>query len=443
MSTSVEEIKYIVQRTEATVLGHCLLGARQAAEVVQAIGPEHFVNSNNRTVFYAINGALQSSERVDIATVADHLAKTGHLDEIGGAVYLHTLMESAPFGSVSPDIDRIRSMHLRRVVMKAATDILADVQDLSADALDIHGTAITKLTASLVGFENRLGIAEPSEEHTIKSWNGELDDGKAHRVGIEGVDDLYSVKRGQMTVITGHPNGGKTTWTGAALAALAKKHDWKFLVWSAEHHISDAMAKIAAPYLGCPVVQKPGRRVATHDAKVEAFRFITEHFRFIEAQSTTVASLDTILAIAKIVMATWPFDGIVIDPWTELDTRRPGNWNETEAHKNMISAFRSFIRSTDTHGFIVAHPTKGVQLDTVPTLKDISGTAHFHNKADFGVSIHRPALDPQAVMMDPNLVEFVVTKCRDDSAGSLGQRQLRWSPDTTRFKKYMSQSSAV
>jgi twinkle protein len=82
--------------------------------------------------------------------------------------------------------------------------------------------------------------------------------------------------------------------------------------------------------------------------------------------------------------------GLLIDPYNELDSRRPRDTPETDYIREMLSKVRRFARDTDCHVWFVAHPRQQKVLSgQAPGLYDISGSAHWFNKTDNGVVVHR------------------------------------------------------
>jgi twinkle protein len=84
---------------------------------------------------------------------------------------------------------------------------------------------------------------------------------------------------------------------------------------------------------------------------------------------------------------------IVIDPWNEMDHARNRDETTTEYTGRAIKAFKRFARKFMVHMIVVAHPSKQMKDKegnyTIPTLYDISDSAHWYNKADLGVVVHR------------------------------------------------------
>lgn len=136
--------------------------------------------------------------------------------------------------------------------------------------------------------------------------------------------------------------------------------------------------------------------------------------------------------------------GLVIDPYNELSHARPNHVSETEYVSRMLTKVKRFAQHYDCHVWFVAHPR---QLQNwsgqAPNLYDISGSAHFINKADNGIVIHRP-FGPGAAAAkggrgggdggegagDPALVQVLVRKVRNKAAGRIGEVLLRYHRST-------------
>src|SRR6185312_9523350 len=66
--------------------------------------------------------------------------------------------------------------------------------------------------------------------------------------GWRSLNCLYTVKTGQMTVVTGIPGSGKSEFLDALMMNLVRSHDWQFAVFSPEnspaaHHYSKLAEK--------------------------------------------------------------------------------------------------------------------------------------------------------------------------------------------------------
>ena len=136
--------------------------------------------------------------------------------------------------------------------------------------------------------------------------------------------------------------------------------------------------------------------------------------------------MDAVLARAKSLIRRDGVRGLVIDPWNEIEGSRPSNQSETEYISYVLGQARRFARDQGIHLWIVAHPTK-IRRDPrtgatpIPTLYDISGSAHWRNKADNGIVVVRDMNDHDSP------VEIHVQKIRFKAVGMPGVARLRYN----------------
>jgi hypothetical protein len=247
--------------------------------------------------------------------------------------------------------------------------------------------------------------------------------------GWEQLAELYTVQKQQFTIITGIPGSGKSAFLDALLVNLAQIHDWKFAICSLETQpIQMHMSMIAEIYQGQPFNDGPTPRMSENELE-QALDWIEDHFVFVLPEENR-RTLDGVIEL----VAELDVDGVVIDPWNELEHRREKNMSETEYVSHCLSKMRHHARLFNQHWWLVAHPTK-LQKDKntgkylVPTLYDISGSAHFRNKADFGLVAWRDAEDPQGP------TSIYVQKVRFRWCGKIGSCDLYFDKLTGRYSE--------
>ena len=258
--------------------------------------------------------------------------------------------------------------------------------------------------------------------------------------GYREFDKLFSVPRKSWTVVTGYSGSGKSTFLDNINIRLAERHGWKTLYCSPENqpieeHIASLMEIYTGKKFGNPKDGEPLASFMTPTEYAHSFAFINEHFQFINPPDTSFNIKDIVELAREVKSDQFDFDGFVIDPYNELEHKRPSAMSETEYISWCISVFRRFVQSENLHGFFVAHPTKpqqvqikytqGVAEDELTkkvykkaTLFDIAGSAHWKSKCDFGIIVHRDMTDSSA----PSMIE--VEKVRKRYQGSKGETPL-------------------
>src|SRR3954449_4108977 len=81
---------------EQSVLGAMMLSKDAIADVVEVIKPGDFYRPAHQLVYDAVLDLYARGEPADAVTVSAELTRSGQLNRVGGAPYLHTLISSVP-----------------------------------------------------------------------------------------------------------------------------------------------------------------------------------------------------------------------------------------------------------------------------------------------------------------------------------------------------------
>lgn len=250
------------------------------------------------------------------------------------------------------------------------------------------------------------------------------------RIGIRDSDtneELLSFLEGQLTTITGIPNAAKTEMCEQIAVKLAIDHNWRFAIYSPENFppallVAKFIEKLTGKHFAA-ISSNIGR--ITVDDIVRCLDWILDRFFVIfDEDNETDLDLDDILALAKKMIKRYGINGLIIDPWNTLEHQRPAGMNETDYMGKCLNKIVKFNRRNSVHTFIVAHPTKmkkdkGGKKYVIPTLYDISGTAHFFNKTDNGITMYRDYTD--------NTNTMYVQKVKYKHQGKVGSVKYRYN----------------
>jgi len=252
--------------------------------------------------------------------------------------------------------------------------------------------------------------------------------------GWKTVDELYTVRPGEMTILTGIPSSGKSEWLDAMAVNMSVMHGWAFGVLSLENlPLERHFIKLAEKFTGWPFEAGPwSERMTPFDLET-AISWGNEKFIFLVPREDSL-NIDGILGLAEVLCFRHGINGMIIDPWNELDHRRPGSMNESEYISQSLGKIRRFAREHKVHVWLVAHPTKLRKKDDgtypAPTPYDISGSAHWRNKADCCIAVHRPNHTRESL-----LTEIHVQKIRFKEIGKVGTAQLQYEILSGRYRE--------
>lgn len=255
---------------------------------------------------------------------------------------------------------------------------------------------------------------------------------KGVSTGWENVDRNYTVRPGEFTVVTGIPNSGKSNWLDALVVNLASQHGWNIAMFSAENQpVEDHMARLIEKRMRRPFFSGPTERMdkSTLD---DGKQWLNDHFSWILPDDDKDWTVDSVLEAAKSLVLRKGIRGLVIDPWNELEDIKPDGMSETQYISMAAKRIRNFGRKHGVHVWVVAHPAKMYRDKEgnypIPTLYDISGSAHWRNKADNGLCIYRDFSNP-----DSRVIEVHIQKVRFRQIGKIGMQELIYFGPTATY----------
>lgn len=247
-------------------------------------------------------------------------------------------------------------------------------------------------------------------------------------IGWRNVEKLYNIKRQQITVITGIPSAGKSAFMDNIIINLAKQHEFKSAIFSPENYPFERhIASLSEIYIG-KSFDKNNENCVEYDDIFPALEWLHSHFCFLMPEDDDNCTIDDILRLARAAVFRDGIDGLLIDPWNEIEHNR-GFLSETEYVSKMLTKVRKFSRLNNIHIWIVAHPTKLPKNKDgdypIPTPYDISGSANWRNKADNCLCVHRD---------DQNRVtKLLIQKIRFKEVGQLGVAEFVYDMNNGRF----------
>lgn len=212
------------------------------------------------------------------------------------------------------------------------------------------------------------------------------------KTGMGAVDDIYSVGKGLLTVVTGIPANGKSTFVDQLMVNLARTKGYVSVICSFENPPKVHIAKLAEMLLHKQYFKRDvGLRMTEMELQA-TFSFINEHFKFMHQDDGAKATIESIIDRIKTAVFRWGVNCAVIDPYNYIE-RGKASESETQFIDDMLTKLRLFASAHDLHIWLVAHPTK-IPMDAEgnyqpPKGYSISGSAAWYSKADFGLTIHR------------------------------------------------------
>jgi twinkle protein len=207
---------------------------------------------------------------------------------------------------------------------------------------------------------------------------------------------------------------------------LISSAHWKFAVFSAENKPLRRHAKsLVTRYSGIPWGRISEAEIDFAVSKLSKSLFILD-------PTDDHLTLDYLLDMTRFLVDREQVDGLILDPWNEIDHSGRGQFqSETEYISQSLTKIRRFARNHDIHIWVVAHPQKLYRDKDghfpIPGLYDITGSAAWRNKCDFGICVWRD------VQNRSKPTEIHVQKVRFSENGKTGDVPLRFDVLTGRY----------
>lgn len=238
-------------------------------------------------------------------------------------------------------------------------------------------------------------IKEEFNDDFLVNWNRNRDDLEklvsgqippGLDTGYPSFDEYFRFKRGNLVIISGFDNVGKTT-TALWLQFISSiRHGWKWLLYTAENSNLSVMTTLVQFYCMKPIFE------TTYDERTEAQTFIEAHFKLIDA--TELLDYDKLKSKFSGLYDRWKFDGMFIDPWNALDDSKSTNTHQF--NYMVLTDAKIWGRVNDVSVWINMHCGTGAARMTddngyvkVPSKYSIEGGVKNANKADELLIFHR------------------------------------------------------
>lgn len=249
---------------------------------------------------------------------------------------------------------------------------------------------------------------------------------KGVTIGHECFDRLCSFETKRLLTVTGIPGSGKSEFIDEIAERLNMRYGWRFAYFSPENApLAYHASKLIEKFTG----KKFSKSTLTYGEYKQVKQHLETDFFFISPKDDY--RLETILERAKFLVRRKGIKALVIDPYNRLEDESDG-MSETKYISRQLDRLTNFAQQNDVLVILMAHPTKQTKnkdgVIEAPTLYDISGSAHFYNKTDFGIVVHRNRVE--------NTVEVIVQKVKFRHLGEVGTALFKYNLNNGRYTDY-------
>tara|TARA_Y100000592_G_scaffold97717_1_gene169093 strand:- start:2137 stop:3852 length:1716 start_codon:yes stop_codon:yes gene_type:complete len=290
------------------------------------------------------------------------------------------------------------------------------------DVLQKHGEVFLKEVLQNATPWPVSGLRDVSEfrEDVLSIHANGIDHGA--KSGVMEVDKLFRTCPQTLTICTGVPGSGKSSFLSWLVVQLAARNGWSTAVLSAETPSSILLLQLSAIYKQQPFL---GSSKMSEEELSASLDWLSQKLVILDESDTSISS---VIERAQAAVLRMGVRVLIVDPFNFIT----GSVGKAEEYSlaninEVLVSLKNLAASHSIAIFLVAHPTKMYRQSDgkvpVPTGYDVSGSSAFYNIADAGITLSR----------DGNNALFTVWKARFPWIGSVGRTELSFDADTGTF----------
>ena len=255
------------------------------------------------------------------------------------------------------------------------------------------------------------------------------------RVGMTPYDYVLAFEVGAMSVGTGTPGSGKSTFTTFAAYHVANNEDVRVGLLSFETHPYRTRDHLARLHMRRPWDEM------SRDQQAECAAFLDKHFRIVHRTYDDNPSGHNLAWLRSMIYTLAVRDNcklIIVDPWNELEHMPEPGESVTNYINFALQQIRTWAEQFDTHICVIAHPRKMMTdgKPRSPTGYDIADSAAFANKPSLGFTVHQEEDETEG----ESWVRVSTWKVRDTQLYGIekGTTRLTFDPLPMSYRKFES-----
>lgn len=217
---------------------------------------------------------------------------------------------------------------------------------------------------------------------------------KVEGIGVHDLDYHYKPKRGEITLLTGIGNYGKSAFKKWYQVMRILRHGEKFATFSPEDNPPEEYYHdFVEILLGCDCTPSNPLR-PSEEVYNRAYDFISKHIFYVYPKDISPTPAYIKQVFLELIIKE-KVDGVDIDPFNQLANDYEKNGARTDKYlETFLSDCSRFAQVNNVYFMIIAHP-KGLKKDgsrdyPCPDVFDVADGAMWNNKMDNILVYHRP-----------------------------------------------------
>jgi replicative DNA helicase len=419
-----------------------MLSAEAIADVVEVVKPEDFYKSANGTIFDTLRGIYGRGDPVDAITAVEELRRRSVLEQVGGHLYIHELVEQVPTPAAAGNYARIVAQHaLLRRLIQAAGDIMEMGYSAPEDPERVADEA-----------EQRIyDVARHDEKDQVASLRELVDQAMTDLeqiqnresafaglpTGFRDLDELLSgLQQGNLVIVAARPGVGKSSFATNVARNAAVESRVPVAMFSLEMSRWEIGMRLLCGEAGVPWDRIRGRRVGADDwSRVVQAAEVLHDAPLSIVDSGNVTIVD-IRAKARRLSARRKGLGLIIVDYLQLMSHHRRVDNRQQEIAEITRSLKLLAKELKIPVIAVSQLNRDPERrqDKRPQLSDLRESGAIEQDSDVVMFIHRDDSDPAK----KGLADLIVAKHRNGPTDTV---PVTFLPHLTQFRNYAPASA--
>jgi replicative DNA helicase len=378
--------------SEKAALGCLLVSEMARVDIFSILEASDFYHISHQEIYKALESMHLAGEIVDPITAADYLKRIEKLGEVGGKVYIHSLMASviAP-SSGKYYAQRVKDCSQLRKVQRASQEIYVRVMEGRKEDISefkswaqrkIFDATVDDSKSKLVKFSS-LGESFLSDLSLREEKGGSV---IGATTGFKTLDSTLSgLQKKKLYIIAARTSIGKSSFV-LNMLTKALKDNVKCLLFSLEEGSLDIYRKIISVNQKIDSQDMVNGRIKTANVKVKKEVEKINSYPLYYYDSMTV-SIDAIRKYTTEAKYKWNIDLVVVD-YIQLVECKNGD-NREQKVAAIARGLKTIAADCDVIVIGLSQFNRNVKEDKKPTLSDLRESGAIEQDADVVISLSR------------------------------------------------------
>ncbi len=423
---------------EQAVLASMLLDPGAIDKVEEVLEEDHFYRHAHRAVFQAIAALSARSESADLITVTEELRKQGTLENMGGATFLQSLLDSVPS---SANVEFHARLVLEKAVLRKLIEVANEIIEHSYEASEPWMEVLDKAEQLLFGVgQSRLKREFTPLKTILKSTFEILEELYENKRAVTGVPTGFTdldrmtsgLQKSDLIIIAGRPSMGKTSLMLNIAENVAIDYKIPVGIFSLEM----SKEQIVQRFL-CSRARIPAQRLRTGYLKESEWPLLTQSAaRLSEApifvDDTPAMGLTEMRAKARRLKARHGLGLLCVD-YLQLARGLSGAESRQQEISQISQGLKALAKELEVPVIAGSQLSRAVEAreNKRPILSDLRESGAIEQDADIVGFIYREEMYKPDKEEAKGVAEVIIGKHRNGPTGAV---RLAFLNEFTRFE---------